>query len=172
MARQSAATQTVKETAPVKLLPGKELRDRTQQVFTSIARRAFELFDGRGRGDGHDLADWFRAEAEFLHPIHLDLSDSGDAFMVRAEAPGFSAKELEVGVEPRRLIISGQHETSRGHTGKKSIYTERCSDQIYRAINLPGEIDPSKVTTTFKDGVLALSMPKAAKPIQAEERLA
>src|SRR6266849_4842201 len=31
----------------------------------SIARRAFELFETRGREDGHDFADWIRAESEF-----------------------------------------------------------------------------------------------------------
>jgi HSP20 family protein len=66
-------------------------------------------------------------------------------------------------VEPPRLTISGKRETSVEHASKKTIYTERCSNQIFRAINLPKEVDSSKVTATLKDGVLELSMPKAAK---------
>ena len=110
-----------------------------------------------------DLEDWLRAESEFLHPVHLDLAESADAVTVRAEVPGFSAKELEVGVEPHRLTISGKRETSEEHASKKTIYREHCSNQIYRAIDLPAEVDTSKVTATLKNGVLELSMPKATK---------
>jgi HSP20 family protein len=163
MEKQSAIAQQEKEAVPVKSLPGSDLFERVRELSNAIARRAFELFDGRGRADGHDLGDWFRAESEFLHPVHLNLAESGDAFTVRAEVPGFSAKELEVGVEPHRLTISGKRETSEEHTNKKTIYREQCSNQIYRAIDLPSEVDTSKVTATLKNGVLELSMPKAAK---------
>jgi HSP20 family protein len=163
MENQSAITQQEKEAVPVKSLPGSDLFERVRELSNAIAHRAFELFNGRGRADGHDLEDWFRAESEILHPVHLDLAESADAFTVRAEVPGFSAKELEVGVETHRLTISGKRESSEEHTNKKTIYKEQCSNQIYRAIDLPAEVDTSKVTATLKNGVLELSMPKAAK---------
>jgi len=173
MNEQSVAiTQPAKEAAPMKLLPGSDLFDRIQELSNSIARRAFEIFEGRGRAMGHDLEDWLRAESEFLHPVHLDIAESDDALTVHAEVPGFSAKELEVGVEPHRLTISGKRETSEERTSKKTIYTEQCLNQIFRAIDLPAEVDSSKVTATLKDGVLELSMPKAAKAqkVQVEEK--
>ena len=172
--RSEAITKPQKGTAPIKLLPDSDLFDRLPALSKSIARRAFELFDGRGRADGHDLEDWFRAESEFLHPLHLDVADSGDAFTVHAEVPGFSAKELEVGVDPHHLTITGKRETREAHTGKKTIYKEQCSDQIYRAIDLPAEVDTSKVTATLKHGVLELSLPKAAKAkkVQVAEKAA
>ncbi len=152
-----------KEGTPPKLLPASDLFDRIQDLSNSIARRAFEIFENRGRALGRDLEDWLRAESEFLHPVHLDIAESPDAVTVRAEVPGFSAKELEVGVEPHRLTISGKRETSKEHTSKKTIYKEQCSNQIYRATDLPAEVDTSKVTATLKNGMLELSMPKAAK---------
>jgi HSP20 family molecular chaperone IbpA len=173
MKKQSVAiTQPAKEAGPMKLLPGSDLVDRLQDLSNSIARRAFEIFDGRGRAVGRALEDWLRAESEFLHPVHLDITESDDALTVRAEVPGFGAKELEVGVEPHRLTISGKRETSKESTSKKTVYTEQCSNQIFRAIDLPAEVDSSKVTATLKDGVLELSMPKAAKvqKIPVEEK--
>jgi HSP20 family molecular chaperone IbpA len=128
MEKRSAIAQPEKEAAPVRLLQGSDFFDRVRELSNAIARRAFELFDGRRRADGHDPGDWFRAESEFLHPLHLDLAESGDAFTVRAEVPGFSAKELEVGVEPHRFTISGKRETSEENTSKKTIYTEQCSN--------------------------------------------
>jgi len=174
MKNQSVAiTQPAKEAAPMKLLPSSDLGDRIQDLFNSITRRAFEIFDGRGRADGHDLEDWLRAESELLHPVHLDIAESDDALSVHAEVPGFSAKELEVSVEPHRLTISGKRETREERRTKKTIYTEQqCSSQIFRAIDLPAEVDSSKVAATLKDGVLELVMPKAAKAqkIRVEEK--
>jgi len=92
MKKQSVAiTQPEKEAAPIKMLPASDLFDRIQDLSNSIARRAFEIFEDRGRAFGHELEDWLRAESEFLHPIHLDITESDDAVTVRAEVPGFSA---------------------------------------------------------------------------------
>ena len=173
MKNQSVAiTQPAKETAPMKLLPASNLFDRIQDLSNSIARRAFEIFEGRGRADGYHLEDWFRAESELLHPVHLEIAESDDAVTVHAEVPGFSAKELDVGLEPCRLTISGKRETHEERRSKKTIYTEQCSSLIFRAINLPAEVDSSKVTATLKDGVLEIVMPKAAKAqkVRVEEK--
>jgi len=35
-------------------------------VLEQIAQRAYELYEARGREDGHDLDDWLRAEAEIM----------------------------------------------------------------------------------------------------------
>ena len=155
----------------MRLLSGSSLFDRIEEMSNSIARRAFEIFENRGRAWGHDLDDWLRAESELFHPLHLDIEESDDTVMVRAEVPGFTAKELEVGLEPHRLTISGKRESNGEHTGKKTTYSEHCVNQIFRTVDLPEEVDSSKVTATLKDGVLELSMPKAARPqkIKIEE---
>ncbi len=169
---QVATMQPAREAAPMRLLPGSNLFDRIQDLSNSIARRAFEIFEDRGRAFGHDLEDWLRAESEFLHPIHLDIAESDDAVTVRAEVPGFSAEELEVGVEPHRLTISGKREANEERKSKKTIYSEHCQNQIFRAIELPAEVDSSKVTATLKDGVLELAMPKVTKTqkVRVEEK--
>ena len=174
MEKESAIEHQEKETVPVKSLSGSDLFQHIRELSNAIAHRAFELFNGRGRGDGHDLEDWYRAESELLHPVHLNLAESADAFKVQAEVPGFSAKELEVGVEPQRLTISGKRASSKERTGTKTIYKEQCSTQIYRAIDLPAEVNTSKVTAALKNGVLELSMPKAAKAkkVQIAEKAA
>jgi hypothetical protein len=40
------------------------LKDEQPSLSELIARRAYELYEERGRSDGEDLDDWFRAEAE------------------------------------------------------------------------------------------------------------
>jgi HSP20 family molecular chaperone IbpA len=158
--------QPAKEPAPMKLLAASNLLDRIEDMSSSIARRAFEIFDGRGRGHGHALEDWLRAESELFHPVHLDIAQSDYAYTVHLEVPGFSAKDLEVGVEPHRLIVSGVREISQERASRQTVYKEHCVNQIFRTIDLPEEVDSSKVTATLRDGVLELSMPKTVKALK------
>ena len=84
-----------------------ELFEHTQDVFDLIARRAFEIFERRGRACGNDREDWFLAESELLTPVKVHLSESGEQLTARAEVPGFNSQEIKVSVEPHRLSISG-----------------------------------------------------------------
>jgi HSP20 family protein len=136
--------------------------DRIQQTYDEIARRAFEIFDNNGRWLGHDLEDWFRAESELLHPVHLEIAESDGNLTVQAEVPGFSTKELEIHVEPRRLTIAGKHEAQEESKKGKTIYSERCAKEILRVVDLPAEVDSSKVNAMLKDGILQIELPKAA----------
>jgi HSP20 family protein len=94
--------------------------------------------------------------------------------MVRAEVPGFNAKELEINLESRTLTITGKHETKEENQKGKTIYSERSAREILRVVELPAEVDGSKVSATLKDGVLNIELPKAAhaKRIRIEPKAA
>ncbi len=173
MAAQSVAVlQPKKETELAK--KEDDFFQRFQRMYDSIARRAFEIFDGNGRFFGNDRRDWFQAESELLHPVHIDVSESDEGLNVQAEVPGFTAKDLEVSVEPRCLTIIGKRETKEERKTKKTLYKERCSDEILRVVDLPAEINTEKVKATLENGVLAVEMPKAApaKKIAVETKVA
>jgi HSP20 family protein len=125
---------------------------------------AYELFEGNERRFGHDIEDWFKAEMDMLHPVHVNIVEAEDSLEVKAEVPGFSEKEIEVSVEPRRLTITGKRETETKREEKKTetVYSEFCSNQILRTLDLPATVDAEKTNATLKNGVLQLTMPKAA----------
>ena len=108
MKRQTAreVRATTKPESP-KLTEPESQFAKLRELEEAIARRAFELFEGRGCEHGQDLADWVRAESEMLQPLPIKVSEYRDRLAVEAELPGFSAEEIEVSAEPRRLIISG-----------------------------------------------------------------
>ena len=165
MVDQATRTQLAKQSTsptPLKLVKATDLFDRMQKLQNSVARRAFEIFESKGSTFGHDLEDWFQAESELLHPVHVDLAESDDGLTVRAEIPGFQAEQLEVNVEARRLTIAGKREAEEERKDEKTIYKEHCSDRILRVIELPAEVVAGKAAATFRDGVLELKMPKAA----------
>jgi len=165
MPETSVAVQRAKEeTLPQQKARSESLLDQVDAAFDRIARRAFEIFEGDGRIFGRDLDNWFKAERELFHPVFTKLTESDEGFEIKAEVPGFSEKELDISVEPRRVVITGRREsTSKEEKKGKTICSEISSDQILRIVELPVEIETDKVTATLKNGVLALAIPKAAK---------
>jgi len=144
-----------------------EALDQMAAFTELIARRAFAIFEKRGRNHGNDLKDWFRAEEELFHSVHVQLYESNDLLSFNAEVAGFSCEDLEVSVEPRRVTITGRR-ASNGITTRKVIYCDACADRIFRALPLPVEIDPKKATAVLKDGILQVALPKASPTLTVE----
>jgi HSP20 family molecular chaperone IbpA len=162
MDEKPPVVQRAPEQTALKVVEPKTLFERINHVREAIAHRAFEIFEKDGGFFGHDVDHWLKAEAELLHPVHVTVTESGNVVELEAEVPGFSSKDLEVSVEPGRVTISGsKHENSVHKTGKV-VYSEQCSDELLRVIDLPANVDASRATATLKDGVLALNLPKAA----------
>jgi len=139
------------------------LFDQMGETFNALTRRAYQIFESNGRAFGRDLENWLQAEKELLHHVPVNVAESDEAFEVRAEIPGFNEKEIELGVESRRLTITGKRETKKEEKKAKRLWVESSSDQILRIVDLPAEIETDKVTATLRNGVLELTLPKAAK---------
>ena len=151
--------------APVKVNDGgtESLFDRAKEIYESIARRAYELFEGRDRQDGFDFDDWLRAERERLLPISTVTTEYDDRLEVRAEVPGFTDKEVQVNLEPRRLTISGKTEQTDEQKSGDATYTSLRSNEFFNSLDLFVEVDPAKSTATLKDGMLDIKLPKVAQ---------
>lgn len=174
MGEKSAAVQRAEEPTTLKPIRFGPFLDQIDDVFAALSRRAFEIFENNGREFGRHIEDWFQAERELLHPVHLNLAETDQAFTLQAEVPGFSEKDLEVSVEPRRLTITGKREAKKEEKAGKTVYSERCSDKILRIVNLPAEVEADKVTATLKNGMLEFTLPKVAKaqPIRIQPKAA
>ena len=130
------------------------------QIENTIAQRAYELFASRGFTNGHDLDDWFLAESELFGQMPVKVKETEDEVTVNAGLPGFAEKDIEIRVEPRRLFIGGVHEEKSENKRKgETIYTKH-SNRVFRAINLPADVDPDKVKTVFNKGNLEITLPK------------
>jgi HSP20 family protein len=132
------------------------------ELYDRIAKRAFSFFDRDGQIHGRDVNHWLTAEAEVLNPVPLELSETDTELTVRAEVPGFNEKELEIIVEPIRLFIKGKVDKKIEEQKKKTLYCEIASNEIFRSVSLPAEIDPEKVSAVLNNGVVEISMQKAS----------
>lgn len=146
----------------------------TADVQKSIAHRAYELFALSGFTDGHDMEDWLFAESELFSKMPVELKETDKELTVTAGLPGFTEKDIEIRVEPRRLFITGKREEKSEDKQKgETVYSERLNE-VYRAIDLPAEIDPDKVKATLGKGELDITMPKKeiGKKVTVQEKVA
>jgi len=168
--RQSTAVQRARHEAPLRLVSADQILDRMKETFDAVARRAFEIFERNGRRLGHELEDWFQAERDLLHPVCVDISETDSALTVELEVPGFTEKEIEVSVEPRRLTVTGKRASREEKKKGKTVYSEQRSNEILRTVELPCEVDPAHraLKATYDQGVLTITLPKSGKAVVRE----
>ena len=99
----------------------------------------------------------------------LDLYENGDHFVAVVELHGMRKDVIDISLHDGTLTISGERkrESNNGETARR---TERYVGTFRRSIALPTRVDPSKVTATYQDGILKVTLPKAeeAKPKQIQ----
>ena len=99
----------------------------------------------------------------------LDLYESGDHLVAMVEVPGMRKEDIEISLHDGTLTISGERkqENTNGETAQR---TERYVGTFRRSITLPRRIDAGKVSATYENGILKVSLPKAeeAKPKQIQ----
>jgi HSP20 family protein len=104
----------------------------------------------------------------------LDVSETKDAVLVKAEVPGMDPKDIQLSLQEQVLILKGEKKQEKEEKDEHFYRAERSYGAFTRAVRLPASVDGSKVTATFKNGLLAVTLPKApaAKgttiPIKAE----
>ena len=155
-------TESIRFLAPESptLNPGDAFFELSQEFRELISRRAYELFELRGSVDGHDREDWLQAASEILLNVPVHVAETETGLTIRADVPGFSEKELEVRVGPRSVCITGKRQEASEQKDEKAVYTERRSNQIFRAVELPSEIDPDQVNASISDGILEIKLLK------------
>ena len=155
------ALQPAPETSNPTFVEFEKLFEQMKEFTQSIAHRAYDFFEVRGREFGHDLEDWFRAESELIRHVPVAIKETEQNIVVHAEVPGFSANDIKISVEGRQLMLSGKIETAT--KTEPTVYTERRSNQFYRALTLSADVDATKALAALKDGVLELTLPKVAQ---------
>ena len=76
-------------------------------------------------------------------------------------------EDIEISLHDGTLTISGERK-HEGLNGENAERTERYVGKFRRSMTLPARVDASKVTATYRDGILTVTLPKAeeAKPKQ------
>jgi HSP20 family protein len=100
----------------------------------------------------------------------LDLYQSNDNVIAVVELPGMRKEDIEISLHNGTLTISGERKRENSSDGDKAERTERYIGRFRRSIALPTRVDAGKVSATYRDGILTVTLPKAeeVKPKQIQ----
>jgi HSP20 family molecular chaperone IbpA len=135
-------------------------------VMDQVRQRAFDMFSGRGFSEGRALDDWLAAEREICWPA-AELKEQDSKYELTVSLPGFKSDEVTVTATPKELIVHAKQESSRSSKEKEKDkgtvhWSEFRSNDVYRRVELPQAIDTKAVSTDLSDGLLKVTVKKAA----------
>jgi HSP20 family protein len=92
----------------------------------------------------------------------LSFEDDGSNFVLRADVPGLTENDFQISLAGNTLTLQGErkNDVPEGYTVHRR---ERSAFRFARSLELPARVDGEKVTATLKNGVLTLTLPKAAE---------
>jgi len=98
----------------------------------------------------------------------VDISETKDNFIVKAELPGLESKDVNVSISGDLLIIKGEKKKEEEEKDEHHHYVERYSGSFQRVFQLPTAVKGDKVEATFEKGVLKVTLPKVEEAKKKE----
>jgi HSP20 family protein len=90
----------------------------------------------------------------------MDLLETDEDFVLRADLPGMSESDVNVELEDNVLTLSGERKSEHEEKGEGFYRVERASGAFSRSLTLPKGVDAEAVTAGFDRGVLEVRIPK------------
>jgi HSP20 family protein len=91
--------------------------------------------------------------------VPVEILDKQDHFLVLAELPGVSQKDIKISLSNNVLTISGEKKSGRENNGDNE-YSEISYGAFIRTVSLRADVDPERTIASFKDGVLEVKLAK------------
>jgi HSP20 family protein len=100
------------------------------------------------------VADWMPT---------VDISETESEYLIKAELPEVRKEDVKVMVENGVLTLQGERRQEKEEKGRRFHRVERSYGSFVRSFTLPESVDEGGVKAEYKDGVLALHLPKSEK---------
>ena len=111
---------------------------------------------------GEEEGEWLPA---------LDLSETANEFVVKAEIPGLDPKDIDISLSDNMLTIKGEKKQEREEKEENYHLIERSYGAFARSIQLPKEVNHQEITTSYKNGVLKIFLPKSEQAKKKEVKI-
>ena len=124
---------------------GGELRRGMERVFDRFTEPVWEAY---------------ATKADSAWAPEMDVSETKDAMIVTTELPGVDANEIGLTLTGNLLTLKGEKEKRTEEKEERYHRVERTHGAFLRSVRLPMAVDGSKITATFKSGVVVVTLPK------------
>lgn len=123
--------------------------------FNKIHSRLNELFEDRSNQSRVGaIGSWAPA---------MDILESNEAYIIRAELPGVKKEEINVELKDGTLTLSGERKAEELTEGVKYRSVERVNGKFVRSVILPKTVNHDGIQASYKDGILEIQVPKAER---------
>ena len=99
----------------------------------------------------------------------VDVADSGNKIIIRADLPGFEKKDVSVRMVDNRLIIDAEQSKESKDIGDNYFRRERRYGSFHREIQLPEEVNDNMANAEMKNGVLTIEIPKVKSKVKGKK---
>jgi HSP20 family protein len=159
-------------------LPVRRGGRNTSTMVVSPSREFEDIYDRMGQLMNFAFGLTPAALADLPWVPLADLSETDDAYVVKAELPGVSKDQVNIELQDREIVISGEvpepqtgdgKGDGKGDGARRHRSTRRTGRFEFRAW-LPGDVNADAVTAQLSDGILTVTVPKseAARPRKIE----
>jgi len=101
----------------------------------------------------------------------LDVAETKDEIVVKAEVPGMDPKDIDISLSDGLLTIKGEKKQEREEKEEDYHLVERSYGTFTRSIRLPNEVRRDKISASYKNGVLKVTLPKSEEAKQKEIKI-
>lgn len=112
----------------------------------------------------------FFGNANVVSAFRTDVSDTGNAFVLESELPGFNKDDINIDIENDCLTISVERKLDNEDKKKNLVKRERFYGSYSRSFDVTG-IDTDAIDAKYTDGVLTVTLPKKVETAPASRRL-
>ena len=98
----------------------------------------------------------------------VDVYETDDEVVVMAEIAGISEEEVEIVVDGKVLVLSGERKPGIGRQGRLYSQMEICHGPFRRELLLPAEVNPDEARAGYAQGMLEIVLPKVARRINRQ----
>ncbi len=109
--------------------------------------------------DPFNLFNDFFGSSNAPAELRTDITDTGDAFVLEADLPGFKKENIKIDLENDRLTIKAERRSEHEENKNGCIRRERHFGSFERSFDVSG-IDTANIKASCNDGVLTLTLPK------------
>jgi HSP20 family protein len=103
----------------------------------------------------------------------VDVEESEDAYILKAEMPGLRKEDVKISLSDNVLTLTGEKKSEERSKDKRYHRVERSYGAFQRSFALSAPIQADKVSASFKEGILTVTVPKSeeAKPREIDIRV-
>jgi HSP20 family protein len=101
----------------------------------------------------------------------LDVAETKNEIVVKAEVPGMDSKDIDISLSDGLLTIKGEKKQEREEKEEDYHLVERSYGTFTRSVRLPKEVKRDKISASYKNGVLKVTLPKSEEAKQKEIKI-